>query len=408
MRIDVDYEHHPAFAPYIVDATADPSFAAAIVEMDEVVNSHVFGCDAQKEGITCVVERLRCGIDDDPVIEPGLKPFILDAVSRAIDRTVDEQKRRAAWPANVRKARRRARNSAEQLLDRGCVIYHMPRSILEPLQQALAPDLDKLRLMAAEAPDDILVTPPTNTEAVTILNEFCRTSGLFETLEAYYGQAFNCGGFVVHYSHPKDSWFRMFDDLPLDMPRTTQMHYDLDFYPPKAMLYLNDVGEAQGPFSLVPKASEWELFGFEHALRKETLKSVSAYTTSAYGKSVRGNTSIFRFREARRAFASLPRSLRGTSHPGDHIVDNSDLSLQLLAAETPIVGEAGTMPLFAGSHVLHRGGLVKNGERIALQIVMQWHEATYLGQQQRRQQQQERRLWTTVKVLANRVRARLV
>ena len=87
-----------------------------------------------------------------------------------------------------------------------------------------------------------------------MLYEFCRTSGFIpETLEAYYGQAFNCGGFVVHYSHPKDSWFRMFDDLPLDMPRTTQMHYDLDFYPPKAMLYLNDVGEAKDHFLLFPK-----------------------------------------------------------------------------------------------------------------------------------------------------------
>ena len=109
MRIDVDYEHHPAFAPFIVEAPAGPSFAAAIVEMDEAINSQVFGRDVQKEGITSVIERLRRGIDDDFVIESGLKPFILDAVSRAVDRTVNEQKRRAAWPINVRKARRKAR-----------------------------------------------------------------------------------------------------------------------------------------------------------------------------------------------------------------------------------------------------------------------------------------------------------
>jgi hypothetical protein len=84
MRIDVDYEHHPAFAPFIVEATAGPSFCQAIFEIDEAINSHVFGRDLQKEGITSVMERLRRGIDDGPVIESGLKPFILDAVSRAV------------------------------------------------------------------------------------------------------------------------------------------------------------------------------------------------------------------------------------------------------------------------------------------------------------------------------------
>ena len=281
-----------------------------------------------------------------------------------------KKKSRAGWGSRSQNVKPIARQAAEKLLREGSLLYNMDAAPFRELQSILKPDVDKLRRIAADAPDDIIITPPSNAlEAQRILTEYCSIAGIFDALSAFYGANHQTADFVVHYSHPKDTWFRMFDDLGLDMPKTTQMHFDLAFSPPKAMLYLNEVGEEQGPFSIIPKSSDWEHFDFELAFKKEVLYGVSHYTNLTHGKSVRGNTSIFRFSEARSAFASLPKDLRGTSHPGDHILNETEMSAALLRAERKIIGDAGTMPLFAGSHVLHRGGLVRSGERIALQII---------------------------------------
>jgi hypothetical protein len=371
MRIDVDYEHHPAFAPFMRGDGSSSAIASIIAEMDDAIDRQVRGHDPEGRGADLIRERFRRLVENDDNIESGLKAFVIDACQRARDRSLDEQTRRFAWGKNAKAASAEVRRQADLLLQRGHAVHRMPRATIAAINALLKPDIEKLRQSASERLDDIIITQPSNRDSLTILHDFCNTSGIFDVLSTFYDAPVRYAGFVIHYSHPKDMWFRMFDDIGLEMPRTAQMHYDLAFFPPKAMLYLNDVGEDQGPFSLVPKATPWDSFGFELALRKELLYSVSAYTTSICGKSVAGNTSIFRFTEARRAFASLPRALRGTSHPGDHILDGTDLSNKLLASEIRITGEAGTMALFSGSHVLHRGGLVKNGERIALQIVFE-------------------------------------
>jgi hypothetical protein len=299
----------------------------------------------------------------------AFKPSIVTAFDGAIDRYVSEESQRRRWGADLAGASPAARQRAEQLLEQSYYMFQVPTSTLVRLREVLAPDIESLRRRAMEAPDDILAAAPSNHEAIWIVEEYCQISGLAETISAYFGQQYGQLGFVLHLSHPRDTWYRVFDDIKLDMPKTTQMHFDLVFDVPKAMLYLNDIGEKQGPFSMVLKEQPWEQFGSEHAFRKAILIGLSKFVGDQYGKTTAGNTSIFRHSEARQAMASLPKELRGTSHPGDHIQDDTILSSKLLAAEKRLVGEAGSMPLFLGSHVLHRGGLVTQGERLALQIV---------------------------------------
>jgi hypothetical protein len=240
---------------------------------------------------------------------------------------------------------------------------------LKELQNVIAPDIDRLRRLAAEHSDNIIAAPPSDGRAMTIVDEFCRRIGIYDAISAFFSEDYRHCGYVIHLSHPGDTWFHVFDDIGLTMPKTTQMHFDLAFEVPKAMLYINDVGEKQGPFSIVPKLSAWERFGTEHAFRRESLYAVEDFMKETFGKATQGNTSIFRHPEARQAFASLPSALRKSSHFGDHVMDNTELSTGLLGSEKRLVGEAGTALVFAGSHTLHRGGLVNEGERIALQIV---------------------------------------
>jgi hypothetical protein len=78
----------------------------------------------------------------------------------------------------------------------------------------------------------------------------------------------------------------------------------------------------------------------------------------------------FLLKEYRQDLLALPSAFRGTTHFGDDIVDGSELSSQLLAAEETFLGEAGLMVVFDGSAGIHRGSQVERGERWALQIAM--------------------------------------
>lgn len=369
MRIDVDYDSHPAFAPFAKWRPQRCSFAGIFEELDAAIIAHVDGRDAERRELSDIRQNFIDRIRDDKDLAEALKPSIVAALDRSLDRYVNEETQRRRWGTGFAKVPAAVRERAEQLLEQSYYMFKMPPSTLARLREVLTPDIERLRRLAAVAPDDIVAAAPSNHEAIWIVEDFCQASGLAETISAYFGQQYGQLGFVLHLSHPRDTWYRVFDDIKLEMPKTTQMHFDLAFEIPKAMLYLNDIDQKQGPFSMVFKEQPWERFGSEHAFRKEMLSSFSQFVGEQYGKTTAGNTSIFRHSEARRAMASMPKELRGTSHPGDHIQDGTILSNKLLAVEKRLVGEAGSMPLFLGSHVLHRGGLVTEGERLALQIV---------------------------------------
>lgn len=369
MRFQVDYSMHPAFRTFLNERGGSSALEGLFDEADLRVRAHVkSGADdsgfASKE--TSLFDA-SLGAEDG--IEESFRPYVSASYERAIQRVLDEERRRERCGKGLTKASPEARSAGEALLDTGYAMFNMPKAQLTRLREVLRDDIARARDRGAKQPDDIAIMPPSNPEAQSIVNAFCASAGVFAALSAFYGDAFGSAGFVVHVSQPTDTWFHVFDDIGLNMPKTTQMHFDLDFAAPKSMLYLNDVGPGQGPFSLRAKAERFELFGLELAFRKEIAIGVHRYCREVKGKSTAGNTSIFRHVEARRAYASLPTRLRANSHQADHVLDGSALSDQLLASETRLAGEAGTMPVFTGSHVLHRGGLVTSGERIALQIV---------------------------------------
>jgi FkbM family methyltransferase len=185
-------------------------------------------------------------------------------------------------------------------------------------------------------------------------------------LSSLYGFEFGKIGFSLHLSRPNESWYRTFDDIKLEPSRTSQMHYDLEYAIPKAMLYLNDVGIEQGPFSYITSPQNWNSNGFKLCLAKEIDYAVTDFL-SAVGK-LKPNEQLYRNEFSRKLLSSLPKALRLTAIPGNHVLDTDPLSVTLLNAEKNVTGPAGTFCLFTGSDVLHRGGIVQKGERIALQI----------------------------------------
>jgi hypothetical protein len=64
----------------------------------------------------------------------------------------------------------------------------------------------------------------------------------------------------------------------------------------------------------------------------------------------------------------LPAQLRGTSHFGEDLLDSTPLSRLLLEQEVRCTSDVTNCAVFDGSHTIHRGGLVRHGERWALQM----------------------------------------
>lgn len=65
---------------------------------------------------------------------------------------------------------------------------------------------------------------------------------------------------------------------------------------------------------------------------------------------------------------SLPQELQYNSHFGWDIIPGSSLEEELINKEIICTGQAGEYIVFDGARLVHRGGLVQVGERLALQV----------------------------------------
>lgn len=65
----------------------------------------------------------------------------------------------------------------------------------------------------------------------------------------------------------------------------------------------------------------------------------------------------------------LPECLRFNSHMGWDVMPESSLEKALVGMERKMLGPAGTFIAFDGARLLHRGGLMQDGERLALQVI---------------------------------------
>jgi hypothetical protein len=65
----------------------------------------------------------------------------------------------------------------------------------------------------------------------------------------------------------------------------------------------------------------------------------------------------------------LPESLRFNSHFGWDILAESELESVIADREEVMLGGPGKFVVFDGSRLLHRGGLIEEGERLVLQVI---------------------------------------
>jgi hypothetical protein len=208
-------------------------------------------------------------------------------------------------------------------------------------------------------------------DIVRILNPEFERLGINRIVSAYARKRVQVCGVALELSVPGATWWRNLYRVERP-PQTLYAHTDEGLDYPKSIVYLTDVGERNGPMGVYP--------GCEERLRLAPLQKLVGRIVGTIGcRPASTLFDLYKVKEAhqggftselfRRHFCMLPGSMKYNSHFGWDVVPDSILEKSLVDAEIKVLGPAGTFAVFDGSRLLHRGGLVEAGERIALQVI---------------------------------------
>jgi len=177
-------------------------------------------------------------------------------------------------------------------------------------------------------------------------------AGILSSVRNYLGCRAEVRSVALQINDEHDNFWRAhFGERGLPVPPTAFFHIDNTYGVVKAIFYLSDVGEANGPFSYVPRTHRLEVGWFEALI----LRAVDIW--------------IDVYPQERPLFAALPRSLRRKAKFGDDLVAGDAQGQWLLEHERVMTSRDGDVFVFDVNGV-HRGGMVKEGERRIIQVMM--------------------------------------
>lgn len=250
----------------------------------------------------------------------------------------------------------------------------LPPTVVDELRHIAARDIERFQASAVAGHlkrDDLSVNTGATVRAIRrVLNREFRSLGVLDAVSAYTGRKTQVLGLALELSVPQATWWRNAIE-GLERPATTlYAHLDETISCPKAIVYLTEVAEQNGPTGCYPGAYEAMRLNPLQEMVGRVIGTVGTRADSPlktmYAKQYHQSMNSVTFR---RHFMRLPSSLRFNSHLGWDVMPGSDLETALTTNERKMTGPAGTFIAFDGARLLHRGGLMQEGERVALQVI---------------------------------------
>lgn len=250
----------------------------------------------------------------------------------------------------------------------------LPQCAVDEIRALAAADLNRFRANATAGKltrDDLSVNGGVTVRAIRdVLNREFKSLGVLDAVSSYTGRQIRVTGVALELSVPQSTWWKNSIKGLDRSPKTLYAHLDEGIAYPKSIVYLSDVTEQNGPTSCYPGAYEamalnplQELIGrIVGNVGNNAASPLRAYYAKQYHQSV--NSEGFR-----RHFMRLPESLRFNTHMGWDVLPGSELEERLVGCEKKMTGPVGTFIIFDGARLLHRGGLMERGERVALQVI---------------------------------------
>lgn len=235
------------------------------------------------------------------------------------------------------------------------------------LKKDLMPILSclKSRVLEGKSSRELLSENKIPRSTVETLNRLFDRSGILSAVNLGFGASANVSGFSLEISVPQATWWvNRFPEGQNKPARTAYFHRDETCFVPKALLYLSDVEDDSGPFSVCP------------ASFKEESSPVVAAASRVYSYPHNLPENVLNKYQVGEFTDNLPEELNVNSHYGFDLPDNTSASEAILNDETRFCGSSGTCVVFDGYNLLHRGGLCNDIPRIALQVMLPLHIST--------------------------------
>lgn len=204
----------------------------------------------------------------------------------------------------------------------------------------------------------------------SMLNGFFKRKGILDALSAYIGCRMVVSGVALELSVPHADWWKnTFSEL-VKPPKTLYAHLDESIAHPKSIIYLTDVSKEKGPTSVFPEIYErLRLTPLQDLIGRIIGRVGSQPSSPLHGFYKRSYHQAMSSGNFRRHYMRLPEAFRFNSHFGWDIVPDGKVEKMMLSQEQKMLGPAGTLVVFDGSRLIHRGGLIQGGQRIVLQVI---------------------------------------
>ncbi len=263
----------------------------------------------------------------------------------------------------MRKRHAATDSSAGAVMDRqGCLVLTMPEDQRVRLEAAAS---DQFEILAARrgrsngkrqfeesrGQASRLEQGPLFDQIEAILRE----SGVMAAAGAYLGRPARLVDVNPQINDVTDSFWRdIFPDAEIgELPATAYCHRDASGGDLKAIIYLSDVGDRNGPFSYVLGSNR---------IRISRIDDLICEANDSNGLGATDPVS-------RRRFAALPRKLRQKGAFGNDLTPASPLSGDIASSLWSIEAPKGSIVLF-DTKGIHRGGMVVEGERRVITCVI--------------------------------------
>ncbi len=183
-----------------------------------------------------------------------------------------------------------------------------------------------------------------------LLEDVYARAGILATAEAYLGRPVVVKHMLLQINDAKDAYQRgKFADVGVPDPATNYMHCDTSEEIVKCMVYLTGVTKEIGPFGYVLGSNRLSVGTLEGLFRRANDRAgLSGYAP-----------------ETRRLFMALPAALRHKMMFGSDILDDTSDARSIVDGEYQFVSADGNAAIFDNLGI-HRGGLVREGERRVL------------------------------------------
>ena len=296
------------------------------------------------------------------------KLFLKELRERVLDFISDEFKYRKK--ISNRRPNSKAKNNLET---DGYLFINLPETGIKKIQELGEPLVEKFRKNASEGRltrSDLSDSgSPEIGEIAKLLDEMFDQLGIFKLISEYVGIEYNHTGLSLELSVAGSTWWK--DTINSDnSPSTMYAHLDESVYLPKAIVYLSDVSEVNGPTSCYPKKYD--------ELNVPIVADIIGRVIGQVGKSPDSPLhdyyqipyhQTFGSEKFRKHFMKLPPKIRMNSHFGWDVLKGGKIDTEMAASEVLMLGAPGKTIVFDGAKLLHRGGLIEQNQRLVMQVI---------------------------------------